>query len=328
MIRNSRTSTGSIRVASVRWAAVAAGAVLAAGAASLALSPEPLAAASTQELSLPDTDGDGLVDELEAGIGSNPDLVDTDNDGWNDGEEFARRSSPVKAFLHPGPLSLTTAINAHVAHEMLFATAAIYAQDGTLDGKTLRLGVYVNGLVITIPPSSYASVAMIHTVPTQTPGELVFVVTLPVSKKALERAGSMSIFSTISVGSGPTVAADAVNLVYQGGVISQLVASNRNGSNGSLPGGGGGGSGGSGGGSGPGILYKPLGGSNIPANWMPGQLCYQSLSTVGSVGPVVTQEVTSAGCQGGWDGFCDSSNCAASVGSTVEILDPGLLVGG
>lgn len=38
----------------------------------------------------PDRDGDGLSDELETALGSNPGLMDSDNDGYNDLEELKR----------------------------------------------------------------------------------------------------------------------------------------------------------------------------------------------------------------------------------------------
>ncbi|MEO0335509.1 MAG: hypothetical protein AAF202_03910, partial [Pseudomonadota bacterium] len=40
-----------------------------------------------------DTDGDGLTDELEQVIGTNPRLADTDGDGLTDGEEVSTHST-------------------------------------------------------------------------------------------------------------------------------------------------------------------------------------------------------------------------------------------
>ena len=44
--------------------------------------------------SLTDTDADGLPDTLETAIGTNPNAVDSDNDGFTDGYEFNRGSDP------------------------------------------------------------------------------------------------------------------------------------------------------------------------------------------------------------------------------------------
>jgi len=46
-----------------------------------------------------------------------------------------------------------------------------------------------------------------------------------------------------------------------------------------------------------------------------------------TIGPVIVQEVVDAGCEEGWDAYCDPG-CAATIGTTVETLDPGALIGG
>ena len=60
--------------------------ILAAGA------DDSLLAASTL-----DSDGDGLADALEAEIGTNPYLIDTDNDGYTDEEEVSSDHDPLRA---------------------------------------------------------------------------------------------------------------------------------------------------------------------------------------------------------------------------------------
>jgi hypothetical protein len=42
-----------------------------------------------------DTDNDGLIDELEKAIGTNPNSVDSDNDGFNDKEEILKNFNPL-----------------------------------------------------------------------------------------------------------------------------------------------------------------------------------------------------------------------------------------
>jgi len=44
-----------------------------------------------------DRDGDGLLNLMEQVLGTRPDIVDTDDDGLNDGEEYARGSNPAEA---------------------------------------------------------------------------------------------------------------------------------------------------------------------------------------------------------------------------------------
>jgi hypothetical protein len=79
---------------------------------------------------------------------------------------------------------------------------------------------------------------------------------------------------------------------------------------------------------GPGLLHRPLGGTQPPLSWSTGEICFQHIEAVGTHGAVVTQEVTSATCVSGWDGYCDGSSCVSSVGTTVDVVDPSALIGG
>jgi hypothetical protein len=71
----------------------------------------------------------------------------------------------------------------------------------------------------------------------------------------------------------------------------------------------------------------PLSEGDNPVNWVPGEICVQQSSPVGSAGAVLTQEVTSAECQDGWEAACPPS-CASSVGTTFTTIDPAVLIGG
>jgi hypothetical protein len=44
-------------------------------------------------------------------------------------------------------------------------------------------------------------------------------------------------------------------------------------------------------------------------------------------GAIITNEIVSADCMNGWDGFCPPS-CTSTVGSTYETVDPLGLIGG
>ena len=76
--------------------------------------------------------------------------------------------------------------------------------------------------------------------------------------------------------------------------------------------------------------YKPLGGTVTPppSSWSSGQVCSQTMATAGVSGAVVTQEVVSADCSSGWDSYCNGLACLATVGSTIQIIDPVGLIGG
>ena len=42
-----------------------------------------------------DADGDGLLTSEEAELGTNPAVADSDEDGWNDGDEAAQHTDPL-----------------------------------------------------------------------------------------------------------------------------------------------------------------------------------------------------------------------------------------
>ena len=48
-----------------------------------------------------DWDGDGLTNEEEAYLGSNPEAADTDHDGYDDGLEVESNTDPLDGFDHP-----------------------------------------------------------------------------------------------------------------------------------------------------------------------------------------------------------------------------------
>jgi hypothetical protein len=76
-----------------------------------------------------------------------------------------------------------------------------------------------------------------------------------------------------------------------------------------------------------GVVIQPIGGTTAPATWSAGEICSQSTQFVGFVGGAAIEEVVEAHCESGWDAYCDPG-CAASVGSTITLVDPGVLVGG
>jgi Bacterial TSP3 repeat/NlpC/P60 family len=50
---------------------------------------------------MPDTDHDGLSDELEVRLGTDPDKFDTDGDGFGDGSEIAQHKNPLHKDANP-----------------------------------------------------------------------------------------------------------------------------------------------------------------------------------------------------------------------------------
>ena len=51
------------------------------------------------------------------------------------------------------------------------------------------------------------------------------------------------------------------------------------------------------------------------------------LGFFGAGGGIMTHEVVEAECRDGWDAYC-KTDCAGSVGTTYQTLDPAVLVGG
>ena len=50
---------------------------------------------------MPDTDHDGLSDELEVRLGTDPKKFDTDGDGFGDGSEVAQHKNPLHKDANP-----------------------------------------------------------------------------------------------------------------------------------------------------------------------------------------------------------------------------------
>ncbi len=48
-----------------------------------------------------DSDGDGLLDDEELVVGTDPAIADSDGDGWIDGDETASFTDPLSAEDHP-----------------------------------------------------------------------------------------------------------------------------------------------------------------------------------------------------------------------------------
>lgn len=273
----------------------------------------PLSSDTTD--SLQDKDGDGLDDALELGQNSLTDRADSDNDGWNDAEELARGSLATAYSSQPPERQLVSiGGSAYMRAGKLHVAFASYIRSGSLANANIEIGVLVLKRMVPLAPATYAQHLTVTTVPSHTPGELVMVMDLIVPNIALVRSGKMSVYAKLSVGDFLRSAA-AINMVMQGntpvillnpsqvapGAVEQL---------------------------GPGLLHRPLGGTTPPITWSSGEICFQQVEAVGSHGAMVTQEVSSASCVSGWDGYCDGASCSSSVGTTVDLVDPAALIGG
>lgn len=264
-----------------------------------------------------DYDRDGLPDTLEASLGTSPDNADSDRDGYTDAEEYARRSDPLNRDSAPRAEDVQLQMYAYQQGRRLHPLVAIYV-NGDFRDAGFQMGVLLRGALVYVPIDFWLKHATITVVPTGRPGESVMVFEPTVSTQMVFGPGQISFFATLQH-NGTIAAADALNLAAVGGSIieREYTAFRSDMANPSV--------GTSQGGS---SVYSPIGGgSQDPSSWSAGEICAQGLAVAGVNGPIVTQEVVSADCAPDWDSFCDSS-CAGTVGDTVQVLDPVVLIGG
>lgn len=306
----------------VGWCAVAGvvgtTAVLSSGPHDLTITPAVVHASPS--ISGYDSDGDGLPNEIESYLGTNPDLGDTDGDGFQDGEEFARHSDPLDMGAVPQSEKVGVAMAIYEEGNKIRPVIAVYAKDGNTRAANLLVGVRVGSQMRNLPLSFFSKNAKLGSAPTVNSGAAITIFDGTMKANQVKRFGSLSIYGTGSY-RGAVVSADALNLFDVNGVIvsrfvtSSTAATSKNSSNwGNFSTG----------------QYKPLTGSGKapPPSWAGGSVCSQTVATAGVSGSVVSQEVVAAGCATGWDSYCDGAACAATVGSTIKLVDPISLIGG
>ncbi len=263
-----------------------------------------------------DSDGDGLADALEVLNGLAPDKPDTDRDGYSDSEEIARHSSALDAGSIPVP-GETLSLNVLVYQDNgpVRPVSVMYAADGDFNSKQIAMGARVGKSVRSVPVGFFTMNGTIKVVTGQKQGSSVMVIDGAVDPEHVYRFGSLSFYTTLAHGGPPLVAA-VVNVADKDGVIVEYKVSGvaplaQRGQS----------SAGTGTAS-----YSPID-SEVPSEWIPGQICAQTTAVAATLGPVIVQEVLQAGCEDGWDTFCDP-NCSATAGTTIQTVDPAALIGG
>lgn len=293
-------------------ALAAAGAWLAAG----AESSSTLHAATSNGADSNDLDNDGLVDALELRLGTASDRIDTDADGYSDPEEVARGSSPVSFTSVPGIDPLGVGLEVYQEGGPLRLVSLLYVGDGDLSSKGISMGARVGSVVRTTPVTFFTQQANILTLGGKEVGSTLLVIDAPFDPKLVQRFGSLSFFTTLS-SKGKVTDAGVVNVAWKDALLVEYVVEpipgpvpSRQHSGPTAQG-----------------HYEPIDPTTVPKEWLPDQICAQTMIIAASVGPVVIQEVVEADCESGWDAYCDPA-CPATVGTTVETLDPGALIGG
>ncbi len=264
-----------------------------------------------------DSDGDGLHDELELVMGTNPFRYDTDGDGFGDGEEVARGSNPRRKQLVPTGNDAGLSMDAYLENGRVHVLTTIYLPPGDERARKLQFGLERNGRLMTLPLgamrggegpriSLFANggrlVVLDPVVPEQfviANGGLAMWATVSSSSHFLA-AGSLSVgvvdgqlFQRVVIEANPLVTAMQQTTPAQGGVFRPLLR----------------------------------GGAGSSASQLPGQICAQTTMTLGVVGALVTSEVVDAGCVEGWDAHC-TPGCAATIGMTIKSIDTAALIGG
>lgn len=286
--------------------------------------PKPLEA-SVVDISN-DQDHDGIPDRQEMVLGTEPDKFDTDGDGFGDLEELARHSDPLRASDTPSNEPVSVALHARGEGGINFVFSAIYVQDGDFTELDVALGLAARGRLLRFSPRGIRSLSDVRVFDVTGNGR-VCVVDRRVRPSLINRLGYVSFFGAAGLPDQPTEfqAAAIVDLKHVDGLttIARLAhAFAADDPTGSLADG-----------------LAPTQGSSsshtpIPASggepdtdWIAGSACVQQTSTVGISGPLLTQEVTAASCEDGFESFC-SGTCSSTTGTTFETVDPTALVGG
>lgn len=267
-----------------------------------------------------DEDADGLVFKQERILETIPSVADSDQDGFGDGEELARKTSPVNAVVQPVGNDLDAGITARGDRDGLHALVAVYVPDSDYQSLNVRIGILVGRRMAFLRPSLMLSQSSVEFVPGKDPNSTVAMLDMRFPRSWVDANGHLTMFTTVSrAGSGTNLAAATMDLFNHGGIVVLAMPDPSfvptQGVNGFSQGGG--------------TLYKPLTIANDepPEGWTMGEVCFQNAQTVMISGAVVVHEISSAECQGGWEGACPP-DCSSSVGTTFTTVDPVILVGG
>jgi hypothetical protein len=263
-----------------------------------------------------DLDADGLPDVLEMRLGSSPTSSDSDGDGISDAEEIARHSDPTDATWLPGPAPVAINLVPYVENGTTHLVTILYAQDGNLATKPFSMGARIGQKLRTAPLTYFTKNATFSSHMGKVAGSSLYIIDSPLDPTLLERFDSISFFSLIS-SNGKKVDAGVTDLALIDGIVVEYTA-------GSVL------AAASGGAGGPSqaasSFYGPVDADSI-LEWTPGEICGQVTAVAATMGAVVVEEVVDAACEPGWDSYCDPG-CAATVGDTLQRIDPVALING
>lgn len=271
-----------------------------------------------------DPDNDLLCTAQERIIGTSPYSADTDQDGFGDLEELARGSSPIGWHEVPVPRQpVHVGLAAHAGDDgAVHIIAAVHSADMNLRDTIVTFGVQSGRQMTPVPPTWLASRSTSQLTTDSNGTGLMQMMDIALDPALVHALGELTFYATATVsGAGAILSADALRFLSIDGVVVLAMAPPRpfpNPPGQQTPG--------------PGSIYVPLptggaGGGGIPSSWSSGEICFQQTSPVAVNGAVVTQEVVSAQCMNGFEGYCPPT-CSASVGTTFATVDPVGLIGG
>jgi Bacterial TSP3 repeat len=291
----------------------------------------------------PDTDGDGLADRLEHQLGTLLRSADSDGDGYLDGEEVARGSCPTSASSIPETHPIDVALAVHSRQAMLHVQLLIYARDGELKDKSLTVVALSNGHLVQLPAELFVRRGTLESIPGREPGSKLFIIDLPLSPRVVYAMQQFSLCASVAApATHEPGEADTLDLFCFDDVICRrfsrrlaealqsnvLASTNQSGASGQFQGSG----------AQPTAsvflpVYRPNAdepgsdGGTVSSSGTPGQVCVQRTEPVGVAGGMIINEVVSAECVEGWDGFC-SGDCEAGIGTLLRTIDPVTYSGG
>ena len=277
----------------------------------------PIVSLSASTLPL-DADGDGLVDAQELLVGTSPLDFDTDADGFGDGEEFARHSDPRDPLSVPQADEVSATLLARGQEGKLRLVVVLHEPQGLSDVSMVRIGALAQGQFVSVPLDRFLGVSEVLGV-SGSASSSVTTIDLPIDPNFVHASGGMVTFflaagqtdtMTFNTAAKVDVRSEAGELVMLRPIQSTLDRR--------LSGGNGAG------------LREPIPASTPPppsSDWVSGAICYQRSEVVGINGPRILHQIVEADCLEGWDSYC-SGECAASVGTTYETVDPLALIGG
>lgn len=262
-----------------------------------------------------DLDRDGLTDQQERVIGTLPYRADSDLDGFSDLEERARGTDPLNYAYVPDPVEFSVGSCASQENGYVSALTVIYVQGHELDDIGLDIGFVYRGTKVRLSPSIQTFTrAFVHRA--ANPADTLAVVEIGLPESLVSRLGQVSMWARIRDEGNASIDpfVTILTLVDFSGIVMSVEPTILRATN-------------TGGGA-TGVVYRPLApDDSIPFEWTSGQMCFQRTTPVGMSGVSIIHEVDSGECIS-MDSYCSPTDCAAGIGTSLAMPDPGALAGG